>query len=136
MHQGLAVEPQLPQLDVYPVRHQRRLTGFFRLLLLIPQLIVVWLLGIVTFFAAIAAWFAALALGRLPRWAQSYLSGYVAYATRVYASLYLLGASSPPFSFTAPRSPVQVELRPGHLNRLAVLFRIILVIPAAVIAAV
>ncbi len=65
------MEPQLPQLDVYPARHQRRLTVFFRLLLLIPQLIVVWLLGIVTFFAAIAAWFAALVLGRLPEWRRA-----------------------------------------------------------------
>ncbi len=44
--------------------------------------------------------------------------------------------SYPPFGFAAPGSPVQVELRPGRLNRLAVLFRIILAIPAAVIAAV
>jgi Domain of unknown function (DUF4389) len=136
MHQGLAVEPQLPQLDVYPVRRQRRLTVFFRLLLLIPQLIVVWLLGIVTFFAAIAAWFAALVLGRLPEWASSYLSGYVRYTTRVYASLYLLVDRYPPFSFDAPDWPVQVELHPGELNRLAVLFRIILVIPAAIITTV
>jgi hypothetical protein len=136
MHRGVAVEPQLPQLDVYPARHQRRLTVFFRLLLLIPQLIAVWLLGIVTFFAAIAAWFAALVLGRLPEWASTYLAGYVRYTTRVYASLYFLVDSYPPFSFDAPGWPVQVELHPGELNRLAVLFRIILVIPAAIITSV
>ena len=44
--------------------------------------------------------------------------------------------SYPPFSFTAPEAPVQIELHPGRLNRLAVFFRIILVIPAAVIASV
>jgi hypothetical protein len=126
----------LPELDVTPPARQRRLTVLLRLLLLIPQFIVLAVLGFVTFFAAIAAWFAALALGRLPGWAQAYLSGYVAYTTRVYASLYLLVDSYPPFGFTAPGSPVQVELRPGHLNRLAVLFRIILAIPAGVIAAV
>ncbi len=136
MYQGLTTEPQLPQLDVYPARHQRRLTVFFRLLLLIPQLIVVWLLGIVTFFVAIAAWFAALVLGRLPQWAAEFLAGYVAYSTRVYASLYLLVDSYPPFAFAAPESPVQVDLHPGGLNRLAVLFRIILVIPAAIIASI
>jgi Domain of unknown function (DUF4389) len=62
--------------------------------------------------------------------------GYVVYAARVYASLYLLVDSSPPFGFTAPGSPVQLELHPGRLNRLAVLFRIILAIPAGIIAAV
>jgi hypothetical protein len=126
----------LPELDVTPPARQRRLTVLLRLLLLVPQFIVLAVLGVVTFFAAIAAWFAALALGRLPGWAGSYLSGYVAYTTRVYASLYLLVDGYPPFSFTAPGSPVQVELRPGRLNRLAVLFRIILAIPAGIIAAV
>jgi hypothetical protein len=127
---------RLPELDVTPPARQRRLTVLLRLLLLIPQFIVLAVLGFVTFFAAIAAWFAALALGRLPRWAESYLAGYVVYATRVYASLYLLVDSYPPFGFTAPGSPVQLELYPGRLNRLAVLFRIILVIPAGIIAAV
>jgi hypothetical protein len=126
----------LPALDVTPPPRQRRLTVLLRLLLLIPQFIVMAVLGLVTFFAAIAAWFAALALGRLPGWAESYLSGYVAYVTRCNASLYLLVDSYPPFSFTDPRSPVQVEFRPGRLNRLAVLLRIFLVIPAAIIAAV
>jgi hypothetical protein len=127
----------LPELDVPPPAHQRRLTVFFRWLLLIPQFIVLWVLGIGAFFAAIAAWFAALALGRLPRWAAGYLSGYVVYSTRVSASLYLLTDRYPPFAFTAPEYPVQVELHPGGpLNRLAVLFRIILAIPAIIIASV
>ena len=135
MHRGVPLE-WLPELDITPPARQRRLTVLLRLLLLVPQFIVMAVLGLVTFFAAIAAWFAALVLGRLPGWAESYLSGYVGYATRVYASLYLLVDSYPPFSFTAAESPVQVELRPGQLNRLAVLFRIILAIPAGIIGAV
>lgn len=126
----------LPALDIAPPVRQRRLTVLLRLLLLVPQFIVMAVLGVVTFFAAIAAWFAALALGGLPGWAESYLSGYVAYTTRVYASAYLLVDRYPPFSFTDPGSPVQVEFHPGRLNRLAVLFRIILAIPAGIIAAV
>ena len=47
----------------------------------------------------------------------------MAYSTRVYASLYLLVDSYPPFVFAAPESPVQVDLHPGGLNRLAALFR-------------
>jgi hypothetical protein len=135
MHRGVSRE-WLPELDITPPARQRRLTVLLRLLLLVPQFIVMAVLGFVTFFAAIAAWFAALVLGRLPGWAESYLSGYLGYATRVYASLYLLVDSYPPFSFTAAQSPVQVELRPGQLNRLAVLFRIILAIPAGIIGAV
>jgi hypothetical protein len=137
MHRGLTAE-RLPQLALFPkaAGRQRRLTVLVRLLLLIPQFIALWVLGIVTFFVAIAAWFAALVLGRLPEWAANFLSGYVAYYTRVYASMYLLIDSYPPFAFSAPESPVQVELHPGELNRLAVFFRIILVIPAAIVAAV
>ena len=136
MYQTLPAET-LPELDVPPPGHQRRLTVLLRWLLLIPQFIVLWVLGLAAFFIAIGAWFAALVLGRLPGWGSRYLSGYVAYSTRVAASLYLLTDRYPPFSFAAPDYPVQVDLRPGGpLNRLAVFFRIILVIPAAVVASV
>lgn len=124
----------LPELDVRRPETQRRLTVFFRLLLLIPQYVVLWLLGIATFFVAIAGWFAALFTGRLPDFAERYLSDYVTYATRVGASYMLLVDTYPPFAFRAPDYPVQVELRPGDLNRLAVLLRIFLIIPAAIIA--
>jgi hypothetical protein len=126
-----------PELDIDPPARQRRLTVLLRALLLIPHFIVLFVLGIVTFFAAILAWFGALALGRLPRWAADYLGGYLRYATGVYASFYLLIDSYPPFSFSgAPDFPVRVELRPTELNRLAVLLRIILVIPAAILSGV
>jgi hypothetical protein len=108
VYQDLRPE-SLPELDITAPARQRRLTVLLRLLLLIPQFIVLAVLGFLTFFAAILAWFAALALGRLPDWAASYLAGYVVYTTRVYASLYLLVDSYPPFSFTAPGSPVQVD---------------------------
>jgi Domain of unknown function (DUF4389) len=126
----------LPQLDIRPPDRQRRLTVLLRILLLIPQYIVVFVLGIATFFVAIAGWFAALVTGRLPDWAADYLTSYLGYETRVAASEYLLVDRYPPFSFSAPEYPVQVEVRPGELNRLAVLARILLIIPAAIIYAV
>jgi hypothetical protein len=126
-----------PQLDLDPPAPQHRLTVLLRALLLIPHYIALFLLGIITFFVAIAAWFGALALGRLPLWAEGYLGGYVRYVTRVYASFFLLTDRYPPFSFgQEPGYPVRVDLRPDELNRLAVLFRIILVIPAAIITSV
>ena len=135
MHQATA-HGRLPELDIEPPARQRRITVLLRGLLLIPHFIVLWILGIVTFFAAIAAWFAALALGRLPDWAVSYMSGYIRYYTRVGASLYLLVDSYPPFRFTVHDSPVGVELFPGHLNRLAVFFRILLALPAIIVSGV
>ncbi len=126
----------LPELDIVPPGRQRRLTVFFRLLLLIPQYLVMIALGIAAFVVAVIGWFAALVIGRLPDWAAGYLAGYLAYSTRVSASESLLVDKYPPFSFSAPDYPVRVEVRPGKLNRLAVLLRIFLIIPAAIIEAV
>ncbi|MEU0970510.1 DUF4389 domain-containing protein [Streptomyces sp. NPDC005917] len=123
-----------PALDIPAPGPQRRWTVLLRWLLLIPQYIVLCLLGIAAFFVAVAGWFAALVLGRLPDSVASFLGKYLAYDTRVAASSMLLVDRYPPFALSAPDYPVQIELRPTTLNRLAVLFRLILMIPAAVIA--
>ena len=126
----------LPQLELDNPERQRRLTVAFRVILLIPQFIVVWALSVAASVVTIIGWFAALALGRLPDWAADYLSGYLAWTIRVSAYARLIVDDYPPFRW-APEDPeVRVELRPGRLNRLAVLFRIILAIPAAVLYAV
>jgi hypothetical protein len=126
----------LPELDIDQPARQRRLTVLFRLLLLIPQYIVLYVLGIAAFVVAVIGWFAALVTGRLPDWAFTYLADYVAYTTRVGASESLLVDKYPPFSLNATDYPVRVGLRPAELNRLAVLLRIFLVIPAAIITAI
>ncbi|WMX48636.1 DUF4389 domain-containing protein [Streptomyces roseicoloratus] len=123
-----------PALDVPAPGRQRRWTVFLRWLLLIPQFIVVALLSIVAFFVTIAGWFAALVLGRLPDPVATVLAGILAYQTRVDASASLLVDRYPPFAFDAPDHPVQIELRRTPLNRLAVFFRLILMIPAAIVS--
>ncbi|WP_331741711.1 DUF4389 domain-containing protein [Kitasatospora sp. NBC_00039] len=126
----------LPVLDMPAPGSQNRLTVLVRLILLIPQFVVVWVLSVVAFFVAVIGWFGALVLGRLPVFAADYLSGYVPYETRVNAYLLLTHDRYPPFAFRTPDHPVQVELRPGELNRLAVFFRIVLAIPAMIIQSV
>ena len=112
---------------------QRRLTVAFRIILAIPQIIVLYFLAIATFFVAVMAWFAALFMGRLPEWAQSFISGVVRWFTRVAAYMYLLTDHYPPFSLDDEAYPARPILpAAGRLNRWAVLFRIILAIPAAV----
>jgi len=134
---GTTVAPHgewLPTLDLPEPGPQRRLTVFFRYLILIPQFIVLWVLSIAAAVVAFVGWFAALVLGRLPDPIAAFLCGYVGYETRVTSSLMLLVDRYPPFAMTAPRDhPVQVVLRPGRLNRLAVFFRVILMIPAVVV---
>ncbi|MFJ8622511.1 DUF4389 domain-containing protein [Kitasatospora sp. NPDC093550] len=123
----------LPVLDMPAPGPQNRWTVLLRALLLIPQFVVVWVLSVVAFFATVIGWFGALVLGRLPVFVADYLAGYVPYETRVTAYLMLTVDRYPPFRFRAPEYPVQVGLKPGELNRLAVLFRIVLVIPASIV---
>ena len=115
---------------------QRRLTVLVRLILAIPQIIFLYLVGIAAWIVLVIAWFAALFTGRLPEFAADFLPGVLRWQARVAAYLLLLTDQYPPFSFEDADYPVRVAVRPGPLNRLAVLFRIILVIPAAVVVGV
>lgn len=123
----------LPELEIDAPSRQRRLTVLVRVILLIPQYIVLWFLSIAAFVVAVLGWFGALALGRLPYWAAEFLGGYLGYQFRISGYEYLLVDRYPPFSFTPAGYPVRIFLAPGRLNRLAVLFRIILAIPAYVL---
>lgn len=138
-HPPQAGHPQsehLPELDVPPPDRQRRWTVLLRFLLLLPQFIVTAILGIAAFFVTVIGWFAALFTGRLPAGIAEFLGGYLAYETRVTASAMLLVDHYPPFSFDGQGHPVRIELRPGELNRLAVLFRFVLLIPAAILTSI
>ncbi|MFJ3088524.1 DUF4389 domain-containing protein [Streptomyces sp. NPDC086838] len=123
-----------PVLDIVEPARQRRLTVFFRLLLLIPHAVVLFFLEIAAFFTLVFGWFAALALARLPGPVYRFLAQVLAYRTRVGASVMLLVDSYPPFSLAKPPGyPVHIDVRPTRLNRLAVFFRLFLVIPAAIV---
>ena len=113
---------------------QNRLTVFFRYILAIPQLIVLSFVGIAAEIVLVIGWFGALFMGRLPRFAADFLPGYLRWQVRVYAYLALLTGQYPPFTFDDVDYPIRVAVRPGPLNRLAVLLRIVLAIPAAIVA--
>jgi Domain of unknown function (DUF4389) len=115
------------------VAPQNRLTVLVRLILLIPQVIVLALLAIALFFVAIIGWFAALITGRLPEWARTFITGLIRWSIRVDAYYFLLTDRYPPFSFDDADYPVRAVFpAPGELNRLAVLFRFFIAIPATV----
>src|SRR6185312_8915213 len=105
---------------------QSRLTVAFRILLAIPQLIVLWLLGVAAGVITIIGWFGALFTGRLPVFAADFLTGYLRWLSRVYAYNYLLTDAYPPFTLDDADYP----------NRLAVLFRFFLLIPCWIVQAV
>lgn len=127
---------QLPELDVLEPSRQRRWTVLLRALLVVPHVIVLFALGIAALVVMIIGWFGALFTAWLPTWAASYLAGYLNYAIRVNAYLYFLVDTYPPFRLWDAEYPVRVTLAPDRLNRLAVLFRFILVIPAAIVSGV
>lgn len=123
-----------PELDVDGPGRQRRLTVLVRILLLIPQYIILYALSLAASIVAVIGWFAALVMGRLPQWAAEFLSAVVGYMTRVAAYNMLLVDRYPPVALNAPEYPVRIHLQPGRLNRLAVFFRFILIIPAAIVS--
>ncbi|MBV8980812.1 MAG: DUF4389 domain-containing protein [Acidimicrobiia bacterium] len=113
---------------------QRRLTVAFRIILVVPHVILLALVSIVATLAAIVGWFAALVLGRLPDGLARFLGQFLQYSTRVSAyAFYLLTDRYPPFSLSDPNYAVSVNVAPGRLNRAAVFFRLILMIPAYVV---
>jgi hypothetical protein len=113
---------------------QRRATVAVRLILAIPHVIALYFLGIAAFVVAVIGWLGALVTGRLPGFAATYLSGYLRWYSRVAAYLLLLTDQYPPFAFEDAPYPVRLAVGAGRLNRLSVLFRLILAIPAAIVS--
>jgi Domain of unknown function (DUF4389) len=113
-----------------------RLTVFFRLLLAIPHFIWLALWGIVVLVVAFINWWATLFRGISPRGLHDFLAGYVRYATQVEAYLWLIANPYPPFFVgSANTYPVDVEIAPpARQNRWVTGFRVILVIPAALLS--
>jgi hypothetical protein len=115
---------------------RNRVTVFFRLLLVIPHYIVLTLWSIVAEIAIIIAWFAALITGRVPAGLHNFIASWLRYTTHVYAYLGLLADPYPPFS-GSQEYPVDLQIAPPEpQSRWKTFFRIILAIPALIIASV
>lgn len=118
--------------DLEPLR-RRRLTAFLRVVLVVPQYIVlaVWIVLVPA--AAAIAWLAALIDGQVPPWLRRFLSAFLRYHGQVTAWFDLLSDRYPdplhtlehPFAIDVP------ERRRQH--RLVTLFRFVLALPAIVL---
>jgi hypothetical protein len=116
---------------------QRRWTVLIRFILVIPQYFVLFFVGVGAVVVAFLGWLAALFTGRLPASFAKFLLGYVRWTTRVYAYSFLMTDVYPPFALDPdPSYPVDLTVTTGRLNRAAVFFRIILVIPAGIVSSV
>ena len=124
------------RLVVNDDRTRSRLTVFFRWLLAIPHVIwlVVW--GIAVHVAVLIAWFATLFTGRCPDGLHAFIARYLRYLTHVSAYLFLIANPYPRFGGRIEYA-IDLEVDPAEpQNRLVTFFRIVLAIPALIVASV
>jgi hypothetical protein len=122
--------------EVDYVERRNRLTTFFRLLLVIPVAIVLYVFGIVASIAVVIAWFAIVITGRYPQGLYDFVADFNRFLARVTAYAVLLSDPYPPFSGAEdPSYPVRMRFSGplARYSRLKTLFRIVLAIPIMVL---
>jgi Domain of unknown function (DUF4389) len=111
-----------------------RVTVFFRLILVIPHFIWLFIWSIGALFVAPVHWVAALIKGGPAEWGHSFYSAYVRYALHVYAYLYLAADRYPGFSGD-PGYVVDAEFPPpGSQPRWTIALRFFIALPALILA--
>lgn len=128
---------------MYPVEYEAdfnpnpsRGTTFFRIILIIPWLIVGYVYLILAAFTHLFAWVAVVILGRYPQWLYNFNSGVVRYLARFGAFAYLQTDAWPPFGIgDDPSYPIRLNIAPAaaRQSRLKAFFRIILALPMIVV---
>lgn len=124
------------RLSVEASRPQRRLTVAFRLLLAVPHFLVgSVVLGSIAIVLIVVAWLAALLTARVPDGLADLLARILQYQARMYGyGQLLLTDVYPPFQLGPVDHPVELDFdEVGTFNRAAVLFRLLLLIPALVV---
>ena len=99
---GFATGPD----ESYPIRltlqtqldGRNRMTVFFRILMLIPHAIALYVITLIGEIVAFISWFAALFTGSVPVGMHNFLAGWIRWQTRVGAYALLLTDEYPPFS--------------------------------------
>jgi uncharacterized protein DUF4389 len=115
---------------------RNRLTVFFRLLLVIPHFIVLALWGIAVWVVVLVAWIVGIFTGRVPDGLHNFMASFLRYATRVVGYMFLLADPWPPFG-SGGSYPIDARIDgPQPQSRLTIFFRIILAIPALILAGV
>jgi hypothetical protein len=111
-----------------------RLTVFFRLLLVIPHLIVLSIFSLLALGIAFVNWFYALFTGKTV--GHDMQARYLRYFTHVDAYLNLAGNPYPGFEGAEGSYPVDVEMPEQRIqNRWTVAFRVVLAVPALLLGA-
>jgi Domain of unknown function (DUF4389) len=129
---------------MYPIAYEadfnprpNRWTSGFRIILMIPWLIVAYVYLIAAFFTHIFAWLSVVILGRYPLWLYDFNAGIVRYLVRFYAFAYLQTDEWPPFGIGEDDAfPIRIKIAPAaaRQSRLRAFFRLILVLPMVIVA--
>ncbi len=77
-----------------------RLTTFFRYIMAIPQMIVLYFVAIAACIIWFISWWAILFTGKYPKGMFNFVSGYLRWMTRVSGYYFLLTDKYPPFSMS------------------------------------
>jgi hypothetical protein len=134
--------PAVPQALPHPIRlivdddlKRSRLTVFLRLLLMIPHFAWWYVWSSIIAVLVIVNWFAALIRGRTPEDLHLLLARALRYRTHVFSYLFLVSNPYPTFFGRQGTHPVDLEVDgPDQQRRVITFFRLILAIPAIVVA--
>jgi hypothetical protein len=139
------VEPTQPPVEPprrHPIRlvdgddlRRERIKVLVRLMLAYPHLIWLSLYAMVAIAMGIANWVVTLIKGRPSERIHRWLVRFLRYSIYVYSYVYLLANPYPPFHGEPERYPVDIEVDPPEVqSRLKTAFRILLAIPALILA--
>ena len=131
------VWPHPVRLTVADDLKRWRLTVALRWLLALPHLLVLGAWTYVLAPVALVNWVIALVRGRPAAGLSAWVERFVRFQTHVYAYVYLVADRYPPFRGWAGTYPVDLAIEPpGPQPRWKTFFRIVLVLPAYVLATV
>ncbi len=112
-----------------------RLTVFFRLILAIPHVIWIYFWTYTLIVCLPVMWFAALIAGHTPEDLHLFLARYIRYRTHVTSYVCLVSNPYPTFFGREGKHPIDVSIAPPERQpRLVTFFRLVLAIPAVVLA--
>jgi len=126
---------------IYPLRFDveypeklSRLLIFFKGLLAIPHLIILYALMDVAQVITVIAWFAILFTGRYPKGLFDFVVGIYRWQYNVGAYVLLLRDDYPPFSLSAGQYPVTFDIEyPKKLSRWLIFVKWLLIIPHLIV---
>ena len=130
----LTPEPVAVSYTSVRALQRTRATTAVRLVLVLPQLVVLLLLKIAAGVQSIYVWCVLMRTNGTRQVRQDFIEDTVGYAARVLGYLSMLTDVYPPFALKAPDYPIGIAFEPGAISRPALLGRVLLIVPCALLS--